>query len=149
MKALETREESLLSTAPFSGVLRLPPTNSLVPTRGTILLIYGFVLSAHAYRELASLWCVAGWAVYVPAAVYSVCTSVGDELPAVISAGTWARKNLPHPTILAGHSRGGQAVLNLMLQLTKGPVTTLPLAFSGRQTYLDFQPFFNIYVTRA
>jgi len=131
MKVLESREEDLLASAPFGGVLRLPPTNSLVATRGTILLVHGFALSANAYRELASLWCVAGYAVYVPAAIYSVCTPVGDEIPALISAASWAYEHLPKPTILAGHSRGGQAALNLMLQITKGPVTTLPLAFSG------------------
>ena len=111
-----SRTEDLLQSAPYSGLLRLPKDTR---AHGTVVFAHGFALSPRLYSDLATQWAKVGWAVYVPT-LYNVCTPVGEEVEAFGSACTWAFASLPRPLILAGHSRGGQAVLMYLLGIYHG-----------------------------
>lgn len=84
------------------------------PTLGTIFLVHGFGVNPRGYSELIRLWNDDGWTVYSPH-LYGVCTPVGEEVSAVYEGALYALDALPRPLILAGHSRGGQAVMCAML----------------------------------
>lgn len=126
MCALRSSEDVLAGDAPFRGVLRLPCAN--LRTQGTIVLAHGFCVNARAYSSLADLWCGDGWAVYAPQ-LYTPCTPICEEVDALAQACAFAFAQLPRPLLLAGHSRGAQAALVLLLRLTSAAAD---LAFVDR-----------------
>jgi pimeloyl-ACP methyl ester carboxylesterase len=88
---------------------------SSMPLRGAILLIHGFGITPPCYSALCAGLAESGFAVVAPH-VYGPAERIGTEPSRVRDWSVRVGAAFAAPFILAGHSRGGQAV---MLSLVK------------------------------